>query len=75
MDIEGKIFEVIKPGEKCIVKIGVNPFMLDLPCPETCDFRLEDEVVLSCEIIIKCLKTKDELNPKPTNKLEVQDER
>lgn len=74
IDLEGKILEVIKPGEKCFVKICINSFLMDFPCPEVCDFRLEDNIVLSCELIINSLKTKDELNQKSTNKLEVQDE-
>lgn len=75
MNLEGKILEVIKPGEKCFIKIKVNSFMIDLPCPEMCDFRLEDNLLLNCELIVNDLNIKDEINKNSKNKLEVQDER
>jgi hypothetical protein len=74
INLEGKILEVIKPGEKCFIKIKVNSFLIDLPCPEMCDFRLEDNLLLNCELTINDLKIKDEIKKNFTNKLEVQDE-
>ncbi len=74
INLEGKILEVIKPGEKCFIKIKVNSFLIDLPCPEMCDFRLEDNLLLNCELTINDLIIKDEIKKNFTNKLEVQDE-
>lgn len=75
ISLDGKILEVIRPGERCFIKIKVNSFMVDLPCLEMNDFRLEDDVSLHCELIISDLKKKDEINKNSTNKLEVPDER
>ena len=75
INLEGKVLEVIRPGEKCFVKISCKPFLIELPCPEVSDFRLEDVIILNCEIIINKIMTKEEFNQKSTNKLEVQDER
>jgi len=48
--------------------------LIDIPCPENCDFRLEDNVILKCELIINQITSKEEINQQ-TNKMEVQDER
>jgi hypothetical protein len=75
INLEGKVLEVIKPGEKCFIKVSCNPFLIELPCPDVNEFRLEDIIILNCEITIKRLMTKEEFNQKSTNKMEVQDER
>jgi len=74
INLEGKILEVIKPANKCFVKINCNSFLIDIPCPENCDFRLEDNVILKCELIVNQITSKEEINQQ-TNKMEVQDER
>lgn len=75
VNLTGKILEIIKRQNKSLVRISCDTFMLDLPCPENCDFRLEDYVVFSSEIIINQIITREEFNQQSKNKMEVQDER
>lgn len=64
----GKILEIVRPDEKCFVKIQIEPFLLELTCPESCDFHLEDKVFLDGEIIIKNLRQFENLISNSTNK-------
>ncbi len=55
-NLQGKVLEILKPDDTCFIKVRIEPILIELQCPENCDFHLEDRVVIECEIIVKKLK-------------------
>jgi len=73
--LNGKVIEVVKPDDQCFIKIQIDSFLLEIPCPSNCEFRLEDKILVDSEIRIHQIFSQEEINNKLTNKSEVQDER
>ncbi len=72
--LKGKVLEVVKPAENCFIRIQIEPFLLEFPCPESCDFHLEDRIILKGEIQIENISQTEILNNHSIKKMEVQDE-